>query len=408
MLDERSPIFVIKIIGMKYRFSILVAIVLTIGIFAVGCKERNSYMVTFNPNGGVGTMSSQEFVEGEEKALSANLFVRENFSFSGWNTIADGSGTAYSDGQKVMLVADVTLYAQWIHNKPQGNDTTINQDADTVCVVFDANGGVGEMEPQLFVVGVAQALSANAFTRENHSFVFWNTIPDGSGRTYSDTQQITISENTTLYAQWMALSGDSHSFVDLGLPSGILWATCNVGAANPEDYGYYFAWAETMEKGAYTWESYRYAEGTTWNYPRLTKYCSDPLFGDNSFSDNLFVIEASDDAATANWGSDWRMPTSTEMQELFDNCTHSWTTQNGINGLLFVGSNDNSIFLPAAGYRSGCDLSYDGSYGIYWTSSLYEDVPSRAWGLFFGSDSNETRQTYRNCGLTIRAVKSRQ
>jgi len=387
---------------MKRKFYILSVLVLFIVLLATGCKDKITYTVVFNPNGGSGTMQPQVFADGEEKYLSSNAFVRENYNFSGWNTMSDGSGTAYSEGQKIRLVSDITLFAQWVANA----DTT-SVIGTTVYVTFDANGGVGEMSPQPFTVGIAQALSANEFTRENYGFVSWNTTADGSGRTYSDTQKVSISVNTTLYAQWIALPDLSeHPWVDLGLPSGTKWATCNIGAANPEEYGEFFAWGEIAEKGAYTWESYMYAEGTSWNNPRLTKYCSDPQFGNNGFTDNLTLLEPTDDAATANWGSDWRIPTYEEMSELMTSCTIVWTTINGVGGRQFTGPNGNSIFLPAAGYQSGSEHNYNGSYGIYWTSSLYTDVPCRAWGVFFGADDCEEKLTYRNCGLSVRAVKN--
>ena len=386
---------------MKHKFYILSVLVLLTALLATGCKEKATYTVVFNPNGGSGTMQPQVFAEDEEKKLSSNAFVRDDYNFSGWNTMSDGSGTPYTNGQKIRPVSDITLFAQWVSN----TDTT-GEIGEMVYVTFDANGGAGEMSPQPFTVGIAQALSANEFTRENYGFVSWNTTADGSGRTYSDTQKVSISVNTTLYAQWIALPDLSeHPWVDLGLPSGTKWATCNIGAANPEEYGEFFAWGEIAEKGAYTWESYKYAEGTSWNNPRLTKYCSDPQFGNNGFTDNLTMLEPTDDAVTANWGSDWRTPTYEEMSELMTLCSIVWTTINGVGGRQFTGPNGNSIFLPAAGYQSGSEHNYEGSYGIYWTSSLYTDVPCRALGVFFGSDDCEEKLTYRNCGLSIRAVK---
>ncbi len=387
---------------MKRKFYILSVLVLFIVLLATGCKDKITYTVVFNPNGGSGTMQPQVFADGEEKKLSSNAFVRDDYNFSGWNTMSDGSGTPYTNGQKIRPVSDITLFAQWV-----SNTDTAGEIGEMVYVTFNANGGTGEMSPQPFTVGIAQALSANEFTRENYGFVSWNTAADGSGRTYSDSQEVTISVNTTLYAQWFALPDlTEHPWVDLGLPSGTKWATCNIGAANPEEYGEFFAWGEIAEKGAYTWESYRYAEGTSWNNPRLTKYCSDPQFGNNGFTDNLTMLEPSDDAATANWGSDWRIPTYEEMSELMTSCTIVWTTINGVGGRQFTGPNGNSIFLPAAGYQSGNEHNYEGSYGIYWTSSLYTDVPCRAWGVFFGSDDCEEKLTYRNCGLSVRAVKN--
>ena len=195
---------------------------------------------------------------------------------------------------------------------------------------------------------------------------------------------------------------NGHDWIDLDLPSGTKWATCNIGATSPEGYGDYFAWGETSSKENYYWSTYRYSNGY---YYDLTKYCNNSSFGYNGFTDNLTTLESSDDAATANWGSDWRMPTQTELQELIDNCTVTWTTQNGVNGCLFTGINGNSIFLPAAGYHLDNNLQHAGSRGLYWSSSLVLDTPYRAWRLDFSSDDYYIGGNYdRYDGRTIRPV----
>jgi len=176
------------------------------------------------------------------------------------------------------------------------------------------------------------------------------------------------------------LSG--HDWVDLGLPSGTKWATCNVGADSPTAYGDYFAWGETTPKETYNWSTYRYCNG---DFNTFTKYCSNADYGNDGFTDALTTLEASDDAATANWGSGWRMPTREEMNELKNNCTVTWTTQNGVNGRLFTGPNGNSIFLPAAGQCDGSELGAAGGIGLYWSSSLYTYEPHRAWYLYLYS-----------------------
>ena len=185
-------------------------------------------------------------------------------------------------------------------------------------VTFDANSGTGTMKSQTFVKNVAQALVSNKFTRKGHAFSKWNTIPDGTGLAYSDGQEISLNDDITLYAQWKRVAGskNGHDYTDLGLPSGTLWATCNVGANVPENYGDFFAWGEVSAKSSYSWSNYKYCNG---DFNSLTKYCSMSSFGDNGFTDNLKVLEPSDDAATANWGQDWRMPTVEEMRELRDN-----------------------------------------------------------------------------------------
>ena len=190
-------------------------------------------------------------------------------------------------------------------------------------------------------------------------------------------------------------------WVDLGLPSGLLWATRNVGATSPEDYGDYFAWGETSPKEVYNWDTYRYCNG---DYDQLTKYCSKSSFGYNGFTDNLTILQPGDDAATANYGG--RTPTKEEWQELLNNTTVSWTTLNGVNGRLFTASNGNSLFLPAAGYRGVSSLYDAGSDGDYWSSSLYTDDPDYAWYFYFGSGDQDMSSSGRDNGHSVRAVRS--
>jgi hypothetical protein len=196
---------------------------------------------------------------------------------------------------------------------------------------------------------------------------------------------------------------NGHAYVDLGLPSGTLWATCNVGATTPEGYGDYFAWGETQPKDYYDWSTYKYCNG---DYYQLTKYCNDSGYGYNGFTDNLTVLQPSDDAATANWGSGWCMPTKAQWEELYQNTTNTWTTQIGVNGRLFTASNGNTLFLPAAGCRWDDELGYVGSLGGYWSSSLRTDDPSYAWAFDFDSGGSGVYDYRRFGGLSVRAVRS--
>jgi len=176
-----------------------------------------------------------------------------------------------------------------------------------------------------------------------------------------------------------------HAYVDLGLPSGTLWATCNVGANTPEGYGDYFAWGETTTKDNYDWTTYKHANGTGYYDRGLIKYCDDGDYGYNGFTDNLTTLEAVDDAATANWGNGWKIPTLDQWWELLQNTENSLTMKNGVYGRVFIATNGNRLFLPAAGLRSGTDPAYiDYGYhacGYYWSSSLKEYYPIKAWYL---------------------------
>ena len=194
------------------------------------------------------------------------------------------------------------------------------------------------------------------------------------------------------------------AFIDLGLPSGTLWATYNVGADNPEDYGNYFAWGETQPKDVYNWSTYQYCNGSS---STLTKYCYNSNYGNNGFTDCLVILLPEDDAATAYWGEDWRLPTKVEWKEIYQNTTVRWTSQNGVYGRLFTASNGNSLFLPAAGYRNNSGLSENGVAGDYLSSSLYTSIPNRAWEFNFGENNyGVSSYGHRKLGLSVRAVRS--
>ncbi len=193
---------------------------------------------------------------------------------------------------------------------------------------------------------------------------------------------------------------NGYGYVDLGL--SVKWATCNVGANNPEDCGDYFAWGETTTKDTYNWSTYKYCNG---DYDLLTKYCNKSSYGNNAFWDNKTQLELSDDAARANWGGSWRMPTDAEWKELINNCTWTWTTQNGVYGRKVTSkTNGNSIFLPAAGYPFVSSLFDVGSSGFYWSSSLDTGSPCDAWGVNFDSGNVYRYDGSRYGGQSVRPV----
>ena len=150
--------------------------------------------------------------------------------------------------------------------------------------------------------------------------------------------------------------------IDLGL--SVKWATFNVGASKPEDYGAYYAWGETEEKENYDWSTYKWCNGSK---NTMTKYCANSDYGT---VDNKTTLDPEDDVAHVKWGGGWRMPTKAEQDELRNNCTWTWTTLNGVNGYTVTGPNGNSIFLPAAGSRMGTYHQEIGGYGRYSSSSL--------------------------------------
>lgn len=202
---------------------------------------------------------------------------------------------------------------------------------------------------------------------------------------------------------------DGHAYIDLGLSSGTLWATCNLGADSPEDFGDFYAWGDTVPKEIYDWKSYRYGNYIPERYRfEVNKYCTIPFFGVDGFVDNKTVLEPIDDAATYNWGTDWRTPTHEEWEELTLETTCEWDTLNGVKGRTFTGVNGNSVFFPAAGFY--LDEEHVGfELGIYWSSSLYTGSPERAWSLHFDLDNYHVCGTYeRSRGQAVRAVRCPQ
>ena len=173
---------------------------------------------------------------------------------------------------------------------------------------------------------------------------------------------------------------NGHQWVDLGL--SVKWATCNVGASSPSDYGGYYAWGETRTKSEYT------GDNSTTSFIKMGD-----ISGDSRY-----------DAARANWGGTWRLPTQAEMQELIDKCTWTWTSQGGHNGYRVTGPNGSSIFLPAAGFRSVSSLNYAGYYGYYWSSAPDESDATYAFNLFFGNSGLDLRWRLRRLGQSVRPV----
>lgn len=197
-------------------------------------------------------------------------------------------------------------------------------------------------------------------------------------------------------------SAGRDGYVDLGL--SVKWAKCNVGATEPEEYGDYFAWGETLPKFYYDWSNYKYCKGSQ---NTITKYCIDSSYGYDGYIDNKTVLDPEDDAAHVNWGGDWRMPTDAEYQELCNrnNCTWTWTTLNGVSGYKVQskkpGYTDKWIFLPAAGWDR---LNGMGTGGDYWSSSLCSEYNYTAWGLDFVSGDWHSGTNLRFNGQSVRAV----
>ena len=292
--------------------------------------------------------------------------------------------------QPVQLVTSITLSETYISLQPDETKrltaTVEPADADNPAVTWtSSNEAVAE-------VNSTGRVTANA----EGTCTITCAATDGSG--VKAECQVTV---------WNDNSGtiDGRDYVDLALPSGTLWATCNVGSSKPEEYGDYFAWGETTTKRTYDWSTYKWCKGSI---KTMTKYCANSSDGYNGFTDYLTELQPEDDAATANWGSGWQMPSSDQIKELCNSSytTSEWTQLNGVYGRKVTSkSNGNSIFLPAAGYRRDDGLYVAGSYGDYWPSSLRPSYDSDAYDLYFSSQIWSCYTSYRYNGQSVRAVR---
>ena len=312
--------------------------------------------------------------------------------------VGNGGGDEPPSPPEIMLPTVVTaLVTEITTNSAQGGGEVVN------------DGGAEVTER-----GICWSMNANPTLNDSHialgtgTGVFTAMMNSLEANTTYHVRAYAINEAGTAYGldkEFTTLQGggsNDHEYVDLGLPSGTLWATCNVGATTPEGYGDYFAWGETQPKATYYWSNYKYCNG---DLDQLTKYCDNSDYGYNGFTDNLTILQSSDDAATANWGNGWCMPTEAQWWEMFWNTTNTWTTQNGVNGMLFTATNGNSLFLPAAGYRWDGELDYVGSCGRYWSSSLCTGSPYYARHFDFYIYILMVSYDRRD-GHSVRAVRS--
>ena len=336
----------------------------------------------------------------------------------------DGNGTGTFTSDLVNLTANTTYYVRAYATNVMG--TAYGEQRS-----FTTEEEEAELTPPTVItsevidITETTAVSGGNVTDDGGATVTergvcWNTSPnpsindnkttDGSGTGTFTSNLTNLTANTTYYVRAYATNekgtsyGDEisftteeeeegcepdgeiagHYYVDLGLPSGVKWATCNVGASSPEDYGDYFAWGETSPKAEYSWEN------SVTNGEEMSDISGDAQY----------------DAATANWGGSWRMPTKEQMEELVEHCEWEWTQVNGVNGAKVIGPNGSCIFLPAAGFRDGSSIFHDGYDGFYWSSTPYDyyyDL-NYAYNLYFITGDEDVNLSYRYYGLTVRPI----
>ncbi len=357
-------------------------------VFANCKKEDPTYSVQVTATEG-GTVEGQngEYKEGETVVFTA--IPADGYCFSQWS---DGS----TDNPLTIKVftSDISLTAKFI-----GVSATATE------------GGTVETQ------------------KDGNTFVFTAKPADGcyfagwSDGNTNNPRTITIgNEDISLTALFFAFT------VDLGLESGTLWATCNLGATAPWKYGDYYAWGETQTKDNYSWDTYKYCEDG--DYEKITKYCHNAEFGNNGFTDALTTLEPADDAATAVLGAGWAMPTNADWEELESQCYWVWTFNynlQSVSGYIVYKAKsagdkgtkvfsdgtpsasyslaDAHIFLPAAGCRDGSKLKLADHQGYFWSSTI-DDYPSRAkycdFSTLFVVSSNFGG---RDDGCSVRPIK---
>ena len=218
---------------------------------------------------------------------------------------------------------------------------------------------------------------------------------------YQDTYLRVESSNKKICREVRVVGdacADGFSFIDLGLPSGTLWAECNLGAQTSSDSGDFYAWGETTSKSTFSWSNYKYCKGTS---NTLTKYCTKSYYGYNGYTDDITELQTVDDAVQSALGEIYSIPTKEDWDELIKYCTWTWAE----NGAMVYGENGKHIFLPFAGYRQGM-THYDlGTEGFFWSSTLDESSPDDAWFLHVSGDKPSDYDYYRCCGRSIRPIR---
>ena len=377
---------------MRRLFWAAMGVALIAMVFA-GCKEEEpTYTVQVTATEG-GTVEGQngEYKEGETVVFTA--IPAADYYFTKWS---DGS----TENPRTITISnkEVTITAEFVQ-KPL---LTISA-SDNGTIESDVNGR--------YAPGSTVTVTANP--DDGCGFMRWS---DGNT---DNPQTITIGTvDVSLTALFFAPT------VDLGLESGTLWATCNLGAAKPWEYGNYYAWGETETKDDYSWETYKYCKGS---YGTLTKYCNDAEYGNGGFTDAITTLESADDAATTLLGSDYSMPTNAEWEELGSQCYWVWTdnyNNQNVSGYIVYKAkaegdkgtivnadgtpsvsyslSDVHIFFPAAGFRVNTSL-YASMHGGYWSASLGEDSPDYCY--FDVSGVNPTYDSNRSFGRSVRPVK---
>lgn len=329
---------------------------------------------------------AQHYHPGNEVVVIAH--PDEGYSFKGWHT-RKADKPVYTERRYAFTAnEDILLTARFVYKSYSISISSTS--GGSVCFEDTTEASL--------TLPCGKEVTAVAKADDGYTFIGWykkdSTTPVSPQPCYS----FKASEDIDLIARFDKKQfANGHEYIDLGLPSGTLWASCNIGALNPEECGGYYAWGETEEKSEYSRENYKWCDGGN----TITKYCSDSNYGT---VDNSVVLDAEDDVALCRWGGNWRMPTTDEQQELFDNCVWNYGELNGVDGYWVTSkSNGKSLFLPAAGCRQGKEIRYCGIFGYYWSGALCNDNCSAHTIRFY--DNHIYQDEYgRSMGFSVRPV----
>ena len=356
-----------------------------------------SYKITVIASEG-GTATASKTQVGYNAQVTLTATPQEGYSFVNWTV--NGEEVSKDAIYTATITEDIEIKANFITHK--------------VTVLTSEGGTATASKTQ---AGHNAQVTFTATPQENYSFVNWTV--NGEEVSKSATYTTTITADTEFKANFKFIYSPTGTengigYVDLGL--SVKWATCNVGADSPEEYGDYFAWGEISPKSTYNWSTYKYCNGSS---TTMTQYCENSYYGT---VDNKTYLELEDDAAHVNWGGKWRMPTRSEQEYLIEKCTWTWTTLNGVTGYKVTSKkNGKSIFLPAAGYRVDEFSKVSGTYIYYWSNTLgYQLLSPEEYDMqgsqcasaicYYYRDnwefypSNMAVGEYRSRGLPVRAV----
>lgn len=382
---------------MKKHYPLLLTFLVAFTSFFVSCDENDDFedlnrcKITVTATEG-GKVKISKYLETTENVLYGSEIevvatADEGYEFTGWY-LGDSTEPVSTDAIFTFVATrNTTLTAHF---------TKLSN--LTICSAGNGRVSFKDMSGTSRIALYGTEVTVVATPDENFDFIGW-FIGDEETPVSTDAEYtFAVMEDLALIAKFAPLPINGHEWVDLGLPSGLKWATCNVGATSPEEYGGYYAWGETEEKSDYSLSTYKWCNGSS---RTMTKYCTDSYYGT---VDNKTVLDPQDDVAHVKWGGTWRIPTLDEQKELLNKCTWTRTTQNGVNGYRVTGPNGNSIFLPAAGYRDGTGLDLSGMYGDYWSSSLSSNISYYAYYLYFDSGIHDWYNGYRYNGRPVRPV----